>query len=68
MKIFTTIMAVVGFILIWGGFSTSDYYVIELRQAEPTYVWRTVAIGVLLILPSVIRVIISSWRDSNEIE
>ena len=67
-KILTTVMAVIGSLLVYGGISTSDYYIIELGQAEPTYVWRAVAIGVLLILPAVIRAIVSNGRNANEIE
>lgn len=51
------LMAVIGFMLIYSGISTSDYYVMELGQAEPANVWKMIVIGFLLIVPSVIHLI-----------
>lgn len=50
-KIVRTLMAIVGIILIFGAVGTSDYYVLELGQAEPPSVWSTILVGVLMTLP-----------------
>lgn len=52
-----TMMAVAGFMLIYCGISTSDYYVLELGQAEPANVWKMINIGLLLLIPSIIHLI-----------
>ena len=50
-------MAVMGGFLIFAGVGTSDYYTIELGQAEPQSVWHMIVIGALLMLPSLIHAI-----------
>lgn len=56
-KIIRNTMAVIGGFLVYGGISTSDYYTLELGQAEPTYVWIIMFIGILLMIPTVIHFI-----------
>ena len=50
-KTFRTLMAVIGGILIFGAVGTSDYYVLELGQAEPSSVLTTIIIGLLMMSP-----------------
>lgn len=50
-KTIRTLMAIVGVILIFGAVGTSDYYVLELGQAEPPSVLSTILIGVLMTFP-----------------
>ena len=54
-KIVRTIMAVVGGFLVYGGVSTSDFYILELNQPEPPSVGKMIVIGLLLMLPAVIH-------------
>ena len=54
-KILRTLMAVSGAILIYLAASTSDYYMIELEQAEPNYIGTMVLWGVMLIVPAFIH-------------
>lgn len=56
-KIFRCLMAVAGVALIYLGASTSDYYTLELRQPEPDYIWVTIVLGIILMLPSVVHAI-----------
>ena len=50
-KIVRTLMAIIGVILIFGAVGTSDYYVLELGQVEPSSVWTAIFIGVLMVSP-----------------
>lgn len=52
-----TTMAVIGGILMFGAVGTSDYYTIELRQAEPRYVWPIIFIGIAMMIPSLIHAV-----------
>lgn len=54
-KIVRTLMAIIGCILIFGAVGTSDYYVMELKQPEPSSVWTTIIIGVLMTLPLLVE-------------
>lgn len=65
-RVVKNIMGVIGFILIFSGISTSDYYVIELGQPEPSYVWTTIIIGVLLVLPTAVHFIIKCIKGELE--
>lgn len=56
-KIVRTLMAIIGVILIFGAVGTSDYYVLELGQVEPSSVWTTILIGVLMMSPIWIEII-----------
>jgi hypothetical protein len=49
-KIFKT-MAITGAMLTVGMAGTSDYYLMELGQDHPSYVWVGLAIGIVLMLP-----------------
>ena len=50
-------MAFAGCFLIYAGVSTGDYYLMELGQPEPDYIWNVVNIGVALVIPSLIHAI-----------
>ena len=56
-KMIRNLLAVAGGVTILGAASTSDYYVMELGQAEPVMVWQSIIIGVLMLLPAVIDII-----------
>ena len=66
-NVMRTTMAVIGCLLVYGGISTSDYYVIELGQAEPSGIRETIAIGLILILPSMIHVF-RECKNSKEVQ
>ena len=65
-KIVRTVMAVIGGILVYGGVGTSDYYTMELGQAEPASVWPTIWIGLALILPMFIHAICVYLKEQRE--
>ena len=48
-------MAFAGCFLIYAAVSTGDYYVFELGQAEPDYIWKVVNIGVALVIPALVH-------------
>lgn len=50
-KFIRTAMALVGIFLVFGAAGKSDYYLIELGQPEPSSVWTTITIGLLLMIP-----------------
>lgn len=62
-KIVRTTMTIVGGFMVMGGVSTSDYYVLELGQAEPSSVWSTIFIGLLLMIPTLIHCIRKEQRQ-----
>ena len=53
------LMAFAGGFLIFAGASTSDYFILELGQSEPGYVWSVMAIGVALTIPSLVHAILA---------
>lgn len=65
-KIVRTIMAIVGGFLVYGGVSTSDYYVIELGQAEPPSVWTTIFIGLILMIPTLVHGIREELKEKRQ--
>lgn len=56
-RIVRSLMAVVGFFVMWGGVGTSDYYTLELGQTAPESVMPTIIIGVMLMMPTIIHLI-----------
>ena len=48
-------MGVLGFMLIFGYVGTCDYYLNELGQAEPEWLERNFIIGIILVIPVMIR-------------
>lgn len=56
-------MAMVGAFLVYGGVSTSDYYVLELGQKEPISVWQTILVGLILMVPAVIHLIYKEIKE-----
>jgi hypothetical protein len=67
-KIARNISAIAGAIMIFGAISTSDYYVIELEQAQPAFVSRNLIIGALLMLPWVLNLIYNAYKENNKNE
>ena len=57
LKVISGVMGVIGFVMVFLGVSTSDYYVIEQGQSEPTYVWAIIVIGVILMIPTLVHCI-----------
>ena len=56
-KIVRPLMAVVGGLMVFGAVGTSDYYVLELGQTEPSRVWTTLWVGLLLMAPTFLHAI-----------
>lgn len=54
-KVLRVLMAFAGCFLIYAAVSTGDYYVFELGQTEPDYIWKVVNIGVALIIPALVH-------------
>ena len=54
-KIARNVMAVIGCFLAFCAVSTADYYVIELGQHEPEHVPAMLIIGLLMMIPAIIR-------------
>lgn len=59
----TNALLVIGVILAFLAVSTSDYYVIELGQNEPQYVWTLAIVGVVLMIPGFVRMIFSDPKE-----
>lgn len=57
----TNALAAIGIILAFLAVSTSDYYVIELGQKEPQYVWTVAIVGVVLMIPAVVRMFLDDY-------
>lgn len=58
LRYITNTLLVIGVILAFLAVSTSDYYVIELGQKEPQYVWTLAIVGVVLMIPGAVRMMI----------
>ena len=56
-SVLRTTMATIGIFLVGLGITTSDYYVIESEQSEPSYVWKMIVIGIILLLPVAVHAI-----------
>lgn len=61
-SIVPNILLAIGAILIYGGVSSSDYYVIELGQPEPAHVWPMIWIGIGCALPKFIHLILKECK------
>jgi hypothetical protein len=64
-KIIRNLLAIAGAVTILGAVSTSDYYVMELGQAEPTMVWQSMIIGVLMFLPAAIEIFYNIYKEGK---
>lgn len=62
-KTISNALAVIGVLLMLGAVGTSDYYTMELGQTEPASVWSTIAVGFILIVPSVIHSIYTYYKE-----
>ncbi len=56
-KVLRVLMAFAGVFLVYAGASTSDYYIYELCQPEPDYIWKFINIGIVLIIPALVHAI-----------
>lgn len=65
-KIIRNLTAIAGFILLLCTVGTSDYYVLELGQAEPTWITRNLIIGVILLLPALFIVILETIAEGSD--
>lgn len=65
-KIIRNLSAMGGFGLLFCATSTSDYYVLELGQAEPSSVWTSVAIGFALLMPTIIHAIFEELKGDKQ--
>lgn len=65
-KIVRTIMAVVGGFLIMGGVGTSDLYVLEMGQPEPSSVGKTIFIGLVLMVPALLHCIRKEMKEKKQ--
>lgn len=65
-KIVRTLMAIVGGLLMFGGIGTSDYYLLELGEPEPSSVVPTIIIGMLLMLPTGLHLIYNTIKENKK--
>ena len=62
-KVVRNALAVLGFLCIFLAVSTSDYYVIELGQADPSYIWYWFIAGCVLMLPAVGHLVYTDLKE-----
>lgn len=62
-RIFRSASAAVGFALLYGAVSTSDFYILELRQAEPDSVNTMLIWGAVLMLPWLLHKARELWKE-----
>lgn len=65
-RIIRGLLAVSGGILMFGAVGTSDYYLIELGQAEPAYVWPYIFIGAAMMCPAIFSMFYTMYKESGE--
>lgn len=61
LRYITNALLAIGVVLAFLAVSTSDYYVIELGQKEPQYVWTVAIVGVVLMIPAVVRMFLDDY-------
>ena len=64
--IIRNLLAIVGAIIICGAVGTSDYYVIELIQPVPMYVYKYMVIGAIMMLPLALNIIYNAYKESKQ--
>lgn len=67
-KVVRTLMCIVGCVLIFGAVGTSDYYLLELNQAEPKSVWLTMITGFMLLMPTLISLVVRCVRGDEDVQ
>lgn len=64
-RIVRPLMAVIGIIMVFGAVGTSDYYVIELGRSEPSSVWTTITIGLVMMFPTAFHLIYGTVKGGK---
>ena len=49
------VLAVLGVVIVYCSFSTSDFYTLELSAREPASVWVWAAIGCVMLIPTFVH-------------
>lgn len=62
-KIVRTLLGVAGAVLIFGAVGTSDYYVMQLGQPEPSNVGTIITIGLAMMMPMIIHAIYKTVKE-----
>lgn len=65
-KVVRNALAVLGFICIFLAVSTSDFYTIELGQADPSYIWGWFIAGCFMLLPNIGHLIYTDLMERVE--
>lgn len=65
-KIVRNALAVMGFSVILLAASTSDYHVIELGQADPSYIKYWLIAGCLMLIPTIVHLIYTDLKERVE--
>lgn len=65
-RIIRNLMAVAGGILMFGGVGTSDYYLIEMGQAEPAYVWPYIFVGAAMMCPALFSMLYAMYKEREQ--
>ena len=60
---FRNISAFVGFVLLYGAASASDYYTMELRQVDPDSVNNMLSWAFILLIPMALHLLRELWRE-----
>lgn len=66
-KIVRACMALIGGLLVFGAVGTSDYYLLELGEPEPAHVWKTVVIGVVMMLPFFTHMVCQVIKENEDV-
>ena len=65
-KIIRNLLAILGALYLLGAVGASDYHVIELGQAEPSFVGRNLVIGIVLMLPLLASVLYEMYKEGRD--
>lgn len=65
-KIVRTTMAIIGGILLFGAAGTSDYYTLELGVREPDSVWKTIMVGLILMIPMWVHLTYTVIKEKDD--
>lgn len=65
-KIIRNLSAIGGFGLLFCTVSTSDFYILELGQAEPSWIGRNLVIGIIMLLPMLVHVIVETYMEGRQ--
>ena len=62
-RFINNVMALVGFLLVYGSASTTDFHVMQLGVKAPECVWTLFIAGLVLMIPTILRLVYKMAKE-----